>query len=133
MDQLRNNLPTSERFTAEEVRKFLGLNDHYSNSSSSSSSDCENDNLSNISSDININKSQSDEEYIIPPSPKREKRTENKSVQKIDRIIKNQTGKENIFTTGGTSNPLYENTVSVQYQTSGSTQSLMSHNMPAVQ
>ena len=133
MDQLQNNLPTSEQFTAEEVRKFLGLNDHYSNSSSSSSSDCENDNLSNISSDINTNESQSDEEYIIPPSPKRGKRTENKSVQKIDRIIKKQTGKENIFTTGGTSNPLYENTVSVQYQTSGSTQSLMSHNMPAVQ
>ena len=67
MDQLRNNLPTSEQFTAEEVRKFLGLNDHYSNSSSSSSSDCENNNLSNISSDINTNESQSDEEYIILP------------------------------------------------------------------
>ena len=114
MDQLQNNLPTSERFTAEEVRKFLGLNDDYS--SSSSSSDCENDNLSDISLDINTNESQSNEEYIIPPSPKRGKRTENKSVQKIDGIIKNQTGKDNIFTTGSTSNPLYENTVSVQYQ-----------------
>ena len=31
------------------------------------------------------------------------------------------------------SNPLDEKTVSVQYQTSGSTQSLMSHNIPAVQ
>ena len=36
-------------------------------------------------------------------------------------------------TTGGTSNPLDKNTVSVQYQTSGSTQSLMSHIIPAVQ
>ena len=30
---------SSEKFTAEEVCKFLGLNDDYSNSSSSSSSD----------------------------------------------------------------------------------------------
>ena len=133
MDQLPNNLPTSERFTAEQVRKFLGLNDDYSNSSSSSSSDCENDNLSDISSDINTNGSQSDEEDIIPPSPKRGERTENKSVQKIDGICKNQAGKHNISTTSSTSNPLYENTVSVQYQTSGSTQSLTSHNIPAVQ
>ena len=133
MDQLPNNLPTSERFTAEQVRKLLGLNDDYSNSSSSSSSDCENDNLSDISSNINTNESQSDEEDIIPPSPKRGKRTENKSVQKIDGISKNQAGKHNISTTSSTSNPLYENTVSVQYQTSGSTQSLTSHNIPAVQ
>ena len=133
MDQLPNNLPTSERFTAEQVRKFLGLNDDYSNSSSSSSSDCENDNLSDISSDINTNESQSDEEDIIPPSPKRGKRTENKSVQIKDGISKNQAGKHNISTTSGTSNPLYKNTVSVQYQTCGSTQSLMSHNIPAVQ
>ena len=133
MDQLQNNLPTSERVTAEQVRKFLGLNDDYSNSSSSSSSDCENDNLSDISSDINTNESQSNEEDIIPPSLKRGKRTENKSVQKIDRISKNKAGKHNISTTGSTSNPLYENTVSVQYQTSGSTQSLTLHNMPAVQ
>ena len=132
MDQLRNNLPTSERFTAEQVRKFLGLNDYYSNSSSSSSSDCENDNLSDISSDINTNQSESDEEDIIPPSPKRGKRTQNKSEQKIDGISKNKAGKHNISTTGSTSNPLYENTVSVQYQTSHSTQSLPSHNIPAV-
>ena len=133
MDQLPNNLPTSERFTAEQVRKFLGLNDDYSNSSSSSSSDCENDNLSDISLDINTNESQNDEEDIIPPSLKRGKRTENKSVQKIDGISKNQAGKHNISTTSGTSNPLYKNTVSVQYQTSGSTQSLMSHNILAIQ
>ena len=133
MDQLRNNLPTSERFTAEQVRIFLGLNDYYSNSSSSSSSDCENDNLCDISSDINTNQSESDQEDIIPPSPKRGKRTKNKSVQKIDRISRNQAGKRNISTTSGTSNPLYENTLSVQYQTSGSTQSLMLHNILAVQ
>ena len=133
MDQLRNNLPTSEWFTAEQVRTFLGLNDYYSNSSSSSSSDCEKGNLSDISSDINTNESESDEEDIIPPSLKRGKRTENKSVHKIDGISKNKAGKHNISTTGGTSNPLYENTVSVQYQTSGSTQSLKSHNMLAVQ
>ena len=133
MDQLQNNLPTSEQFTAEEVGKFLGLNDDYSNSSSSSSSDCENDNLSDILLDINTNESQSDEGDIILPSPKRGKRTENKSVQKIDGISKNQAGKQNNSTTGSTSNPLYENTVSVQYQTYGSTQSLTLHNMPAVQ
>ena len=130
MDQLRNNLPTSERFTAEQVRKFLGLNDYYSNSSSSLSSDCENDNLSDISSDINTNQSESDQEDIILPSLKRGKRTENKSVQKIDGISRNQAGKH---TTGGTSNPLDEKTVSLQYQTSGSTQSLTSHNILAVQ
>ena len=96
-------------------------------------SDCENDNLSDISSDIYTNESQSDEEDINPPSPKRGKRTENKSVQKIDRISRNQAGKHDISTTGSTSNPLYENTVSVQYQTSRSTQSLTSHNIPAVQ
>ena len=92
MDQLPNNWPTSERFTAEQVRKFLGLNDDYSNSSSSLSSDCENNNLSDISLDINTNGSQSDEEDIILPSLKRGKRTENKSVQKIDGISKNQAG-----------------------------------------
>ena len=133
MDQLQNNLPTSEQFIAEQVRKFLGLNDYYSNSSSSSSSDCENDNLSDISSDINSNQSESYQEDIILPSPKTGKRTEKKSVQKIDGISRNQAGKHNISTTGGTSNPLYENTVSVQYQTSGSTQLLMSHNILAVQ
>ena len=109
------------------------MNDYYSNSSSSSSSDCENDNLSDISLDINTNESESDQEDIIPPSPKRGKRTENKSVQKIQGISRNQAGKHNISTTGGTSNPLDEKTVSVQYQTSGSTQSLTSHNIPAVQ
>ena len=93
------------------------------------SSDCENDKLSDISSDINTNESESDEENIIPPSPKRGKRTENESVQKIYGISRNQAGKHNISTTGSTSNPLYENTVSVQYQTSGSTQSLMLHNI----
>ena len=133
MDQLQNNLPTSEQFTAEEVRKFSGLNDDYSNSSSSSSSDCENDNLSDISWDINTNESQSDEEDIILPSPKRGKRTENKLEQKIDRISRNQAGKHNISTTGSTSNPLHEKTVSVQYQTSDSTQSLTSHNILAAQ
>ena len=81
MDQLPTNLPTPDRFTAEQVRKFLGLNNDYSNSSSSSSSDCENDNFSDISLDINTNESQSDEKKIIPPSPKRGKMTENKSVQ----------------------------------------------------
>ena len=104
MDQLRNNLPTSERFTAEQVRKLLGLNDYYSNSSSSLSSDCENDNLSDISMDINTNESQSNEEDIIAPSPKKGKRTENKSGQKIDGISKNKAGKHNISTTGITSN-----------------------------
>ena len=49
------------------------------------------------------------------------------------RNIKNQAGKHNISTTSSTSNPLYKNTVSVQYQTSGSTQSLKLHNIPTVQ
>ena len=89
IDQLPNNLPTSERLTAEQVRKFLGLNDDYSNSLSSSSSDCENDNLSDISSNINTNESQSDEEEIILPSLKRGKMTENKSLQKLEGISKN--------------------------------------------
>ena len=133
MDQLWNDLPTSEWFTAEQVRIFLGLNDYYSNSSSSSSSDCNNNNLSEISSDINTNQSVRNQEDIILPSPKRGKKTENKSVQKIDRISRNQAGKHNISTTGGSSNPLYKNTVSVQYQTSGSTQSLTLHNILAVQ
>ena len=133
MDLLPNNLPTSERFTAEQVRTFLGLKDDYSNSLSSSSSDCENDNLSDISSNINTNESQSDEEEIIPPLPKRGKMTENKSLQKLEGISKNQAGQHNISTTTSTSNPLYENTVSVQSQTSGSTQLLTSHHIPAVQ
>ena len=58
---------------------------------------------------------------------------EKKSLQKFDGISKNQTGQHNISTTSGTSNPLYENTVSVQCQTSCSTQSLTSHNILAVQ
>ena len=48
-----------ERFTAEEVRKFLGLNDDYSNSSLSSSSDCEPD-ISDLSSDISGTQSESE-------------------------------------------------------------------------
>ena len=65
---------SSEKFTAEEVCKFLGLNDDYSNSSSSSSSDTNSedgeftyplcDNYRTISET-------NDEEEIIPPSPKR--------------------------------------------------------------
>ena len=57
--------------------------------------------------------------------------TENKSAQKLEGISKNEAGQHNISTT--TSDPLYENTVSVQSQTSGSTQSLTSHNIPALQ
>ena len=65
---------SSEKFTAEEVRKFLGLNDDYSNSSSSSSNDTNSedkeftyplcDNYRTISET-------DDEEEIIPLSPKR--------------------------------------------------------------
>ena len=105
--------------------------DQLPNNSSSLSSDCENNNFSDISSDINTNESESDEEEIIPPLPKRGKTTGNKSVQKLEGISKNEAGQHNISTT--TSNPLYENTVSVQSRTSGSTQSLTSHNILAVQ
>ena len=65
---------SSERFTAEEVRKFLGLNDDYSNSSSSSSSDTnsEDEEFSYPLSDNDRTISETDnEEEIIPPSPKR--------------------------------------------------------------
>ena len=65
---------SSERFTAEEVCKFLGLNDDYSNSSSSSSSDTnsEDEEFSYPLSDNDRTISETDnEEEIIPPSPKR--------------------------------------------------------------
>ena len=67
MDNLHTSHSSCERFTAEEVRNFLGLKDDYSNSSSSSSSDCEPD-ISDLSSE-------SEMEEIIPPSPKRIKTT----------------------------------------------------------
>ena len=65
---------SSERFTAEEVCKFLGLNDDYSNSSFSSSSDTlsEDEEFSYPLSDNDRTISETDnEEEIIPPSPKR--------------------------------------------------------------
>ena len=68
MDNLHSHCSSCETFTAEQLRKFLSLNDDYSNSSSSSSSYCEPD-ISHISSDISA--SQSDSKEIIPPSPKR--------------------------------------------------------------
>ena len=53
-----------------QLKKFLGLNDDYSNSSSSSSSDCE-QNISEVSSEISATQSKTESEQIIPPSPKR--------------------------------------------------------------
>ena len=67
-------LKSSERFTAEKVCKFLGLNDDYSNSSSSSSSNTnsEDKELCYTLSDNNQTISESDnEEEIIPRFPKR--------------------------------------------------------------
>ena len=61
---------SSERFTAEEVCKFLGLNDDYSNSSSSDTNS-EDEEFSNPLSDNDRTISETDnEEEIIPPSPK---------------------------------------------------------------
>ena len=64
---------SSERFTAEEVCKFLGLNDDYSNSSSSSSdTNSEDKQLCYLLSDNDRTISETDnEEEIIPLSPKR--------------------------------------------------------------
>ena len=60
-----------ERFTAEEVHKFLGLNDDYSNSSSSDTNS-EDEQLCYPLSDNDQTISETDnEEEIIPPSPKR--------------------------------------------------------------
>ena len=73
MDNCERKLGKSETITAEEVRKFLGLNDDYSNSSSSSSSDCENDTSSDVSFNTNGYKDKSSDEEITPPSPKRVK------------------------------------------------------------
>ena len=73
MDNFQHCVSSSERFTTEEVRKVLGFNDDYSNSSSSSSSDCEQD-ISEVSSDVSAIQSKSELEQIIPPSPKRIKK-----------------------------------------------------------
>ena len=74
MDKSQNQSSSSERFTAEEVRKILGLNDDYSNSSSSSSSDMvsEDNQFSDTLTDNSWSGSENEE--IIPPSPKRIKR-----------------------------------------------------------
>ena len=61
---------SSEKFTAEEVHKFLGLNDDYSNSSSSSSSDTNSEDKELCDNDRTISETD-DEEEIIPTSPKR--------------------------------------------------------------
>ena len=60
---------SSEKYTAEEVHKFLGLND-YSNSSSSSSSDTNSEDEELCDNYRTISETD-DEEEIIPPSPKR--------------------------------------------------------------
>ena len=64
---------SSKRFTAEEVCKFLGLNDDYSNSSSSSSSDTnsEDEEFSYPLSDNDQTISETDNEEEIILSPKR--------------------------------------------------------------
>ena len=61
---------SSKKFTAEEVHKFLGLNDDYSNSSSSSSSDTNSEDEELCDNDQTISETD-DEEEIIPLSPKR--------------------------------------------------------------
>ena len=74
---------SSEKFTAEEVRKFLGLNDDYSNSSSSSSSDTNSEDKELCDNDWTISETDNEEE-IIPLSPKRIRtiiRNENKNCQ----------------------------------------------------
>ena len=83
MDNLQTSHSFCKRFTAEEVRKFLGLNDDYSNSSSSSSIDCEPD-ISDLSSDISATQSESETEQIIPPLPKRIKTTRKNQKPKLD-------------------------------------------------
>ena len=91
-------------FTAEEVRKFLGLNDDYSNSSSSSSSDCENDTSSDISFHTNGYQDKSSDEEIIPPSPKRLKNIKN---EKGNNTGNNESGQwDNISTSTSTPNPV---------------------------
>ena len=90
MDNLHTSYSSCERLPAEEVRKFLGLNDDFSNSSSSSSSDCEPD-ISYLSSDISGTQSESEMEQIIPPSPKRIKTTRKNQKTKFNLFHKKET------------------------------------------
>ena len=101
MDNSETKLRKSETFTAEEVRKLLGLNDDYSNSSSSSSSDCENDTSSDVSFHTNAYEDKCSDEETIPPSPKRVKIIKN---GKGNDTGKNESGQwHNICTSTSTS------------------------------
>ena len=101
MDNFEGKLRKSGTFTAEEVRKFLGLNDDYSNSSSSSSSDCENDSSFDLSFHTNAYEHKCSDEETIPPSPKRVKIIKN---GKGNNTGKKESGQwHNICTSTGTS------------------------------
>lgn len=71
----RSNQKRGKTFTADQVRHYLGLDNDYDDDCSSSSSDNNSqedstlDSTSTSLSDINV--SESDNETIIPPSPKR--------------------------------------------------------------
>ena len=69
----KSNPKAGTTFTAEEVRKYLGLDNDYDNSSTSSSDNNSQDekNLDFSSLLTEIDSNESDNETIIPPSPKR--------------------------------------------------------------
>ena len=89
----RSNQKGGKTFTADEVRHYLGLDNDYDDDCSTSSSDsnCEEDSTlpldstSSSPSDIDLN--QSDNETIIPPSPKRIKSDNSK--RKTGKIVRN--------------------------------------------
>ena len=80
------------KFTAEQVRGFLGLNNDYVDSSSSSSSCDDSQNESNLdfSSLTQTDSNESGNETLIPPSPKR--------IRTVTKICKHGQNQNHVFT-----------------------------------
>ena len=93
MDKIGNETTSSETFTAEQVREILRLNDDYSNSSSSSDNDSIFPNGQSEYDYDTLNdtyESGSEDENIIPPSPKWIKRinqSQNTKKMELFRIL----------------------------------------------
>ena len=82
---------SSFKFTAEQVRNFLGLNNDYVDSSSSSSLSDNSQNESNLdfSSLTQTDSNESGNETLIPPLPKR--------IKTVTKICKHGQNKNHVF------------------------------------
>ena len=120
MDKLNHKCGTI--FTAEEVRKYLGLDNDYDDDSSTSSSDnnLQDDLTLDSSSITDIDFNESDNEAIIPPSPKR--------IKSINPNREKGKDKKNIFT-----NTCIQVDVTGEKEEHGTVQNITSGNNPSLE